>query len=253
LIESTQSAYFWGCIEEDFDLGVRKNHGPDIPALHYHPAPCANLLLQPDHPSPDGRKDTHSGGCVRYRLIAKQTGYILTVEKNAVCLFAGDQLNTGLSREPLQCGLIVQADVCPKRFQSEGAIHCACFQIEQAKMASKVSSDGTLSRARRSVDSDDELGCRIGGSQGLLIRAHPRFFVSRIGRAEKPNRVLFPTFVPAVNAGLRLVRAGLVSGRASFLGAALLRVELELRTSPPLRDEEPGLAAVLVPLAWPFR
>jgi hypothetical protein len=86
-----------------------------------------------------------------------------------------------------------------------------------------------------------------------LIRAHPRFFVSRFGRAEKPNRVLFPTFVPAVNAGLRLVRAGLVSGRASFLGATPLRFALEPRTSPLLRDDEPVLAAVLEPLEWPFR
>ena len=120
-------------------------------------------------------------------------------------------------------------------------------------MASQMPCDGTLSRACRSVNGDDKLGGGVGGSKGILIRTHPRFFVSRLGRAEKPNRVLLPTLVPAVNAGLRVVREDRVSGRTSFLGAAPLRVALEPRTRLPLRAEGPGFAVDLAPLAWPLR
>jgi hypothetical protein len=116
-------------------------------------------------------------------------------------------------------------------------------------MASQMTCNGTLPGARRSVNGDDKLGGTTGGAQAVLICTHPRFFVSRLGRAEKPNRVLFPTFVPAVNAGLRLVREGRASGRASFLEAALLRLVLDPRKRLLLRAEEPGLPAVLEPVA----
>lgn len=120
-------------------------------------------------------------------------------------------------------------------------------------MAGKMPCDRTFPGTRRSVNGDDKLSGRIGGSQGVLIRTHPRFFVSGFERAEKPNRALFPTLVPAVNAGLRVVREVRESGRASFRGAAPLRVALEPRRRLLLRAEEPGFAADLAPLAWPLR
>jgi len=74
-----------------------------------------------------------------------------------------------------------------------------------------------------------------------------------LGRAEKPNRALFPAFAPAVNAGFRLPREGRASGRTSFLEALPFRAVLEPRVRLPLRAEELGLPTVLVPLARPLR
>ena len=64
---------------------------------------------------------------------------------------------------------------------------------------------------------------------------HPRFFVPSLGLAVKPNRLLFPAFVPAVSAGFRLFRAaGRVSVRESLRWLLPVRetVDLELFDRP---------------------
>jgi hypothetical protein len=88
--------------------------------------------------------------------------------------------------------------------------------------------------------------------QGAFFRTHPRFFVSclGLGRAVKPKRLLLPARVPAVSAGLRVLRdEGRVSGRASLRGPLAVREVLLLALPVTL-----GLpAAGLAPLLWPFR
>jgi len=69
-------------------------------------------------------------------------------------------------------------------------------------MASQMPGNGTLSRAGRAVDGDDHLPGRPKGAQEAFIRTHPRFFVSCLGGTAKPNRLLFPDFVPADKADL---------------------------------------------------
>jgi hypothetical protein len=75
--------------------------------------------------------------------------------------------------------------------------------------------------------------------------------------------LLFPAFVPAVKAGLRLLRASgreslrappLARGSAPFLEALPLREAVALRKVLPPREFALGLpAAVLEPLLWPLR
>jgi hypothetical protein len=69
-----------------------------------------------------------------------------------------------------------------------------------------------------------------------------------LGGAVKPNRLEFPAFVPAVKAGLRLLRAGRASGLASFRAALPLRVPLPFLGWLLLRGAVPALPAALAPL-----
>ena len=106
----------------------------------------------------------------------------------------------------------------------------------------------TLSRTSRAVDGDNDLPGRLNGAQGGFFRTHPRFFVPCLGGAVKPNRLEFPALAPAVKAGLRLLRAGRASGRASFLAALPLRVPLPFLGWLLLREVVPALPPALVPL-----
>jgi hypothetical protein len=68
--------------------------------------------------------------------------------------------------------------------------------------------------------------------------------------------LLFPAFVLAVKAGLRLLRAGRAAGRESLRGALVFletlppRAVLALREGLLLRALAPGLPAVFAPLLW---
>src|ERR1039458_6195761 len=99
-----------------------------------------------------------------------------------------------------------------------------------------MAGDGALSRSGRAVDGDDDLaGRRERAERG---GTHPRFFVPCLGRAVKPNRLLFPALAPAASAGLRLLprealapRTGLLAPRevVADFPAGLEPLELTLR------------------------
>ena len=90
-------------------------------------------------------------------------------------------------------------------------------------MPGQMLCNGAFARAGRAVDSDNDLPRRLNRAQCYFVCTHPRFFVSCLGRAVKPNRLLFPALVPAVRAGLRLLCAGRASVRESVRGMLLLR------------------------------
>jgi hypothetical protein len=77
-------------------------------------------------------------------------------------------------------------------------------------MPRQMAGDGTLSRSGRAVNGDDDLPG--GRTLESFLPTHPRFFVPCLGRAVKPNRLLFPAFEPAARAGLRLLPRGPRSG-----------------------------------------
>jgi len=110
-------------------------------------------------------------------------------------------------------------------------------------MPGQVAGDRAFSCPGRPVNGYDDLPGPRCGTGTRLEPVHPRFFVSRLGRAVKPNCLLLPALAPAASAGLRLspLREGRASGRAS------------LRTALPLRGAAPGLAADLEPPVWPLR
>jgi len=118
-------------------------------------------------------------------------------------------------------------------------------------MPGQVPGDGALSRTGRTINGYDNFSGRPQSAQRAIVQTHARFFVScldfALGRAVKPYRLLFPTLVPAVSAGLRLLRTGRASGRASLRSAPPFRLALALRAFAP------GLAAALAPLLWPLR
>ena len=120
-------------------------------------------------------------------------------------------------------------------------------------MPGQMPRNRTLSRASRAVDGNNDLAGSLNGAQRGFFRTHPRFFVPCLGGAVKPNRLEFPAFVPAVSAGLRLLRAGRASGRASFRAALPLRVPLPLLGWLLLREVVVALPAALAPLEWPLR
>jgi hypothetical protein len=88
-------------------------------------------------------------------LIAEEAGYVFTVEQDAVFPLARNKLDSGFSRKLFQRSVLVQADLCPESLKSEGAVHCACLEVEQAKVASEMPGEGTLPSSRRSVNGDD--------------------------------------------------------------------------------------------------
>jgi hypothetical protein len=78
-----------------------------------------------------------------------------------------------------------------------------------------------------------------------VIESQARFLVFCLGRAVKPNRLLFPVFLPAVKAGLRLLLPR--TERAS------LREALPFRERLPARAFPVDLPVALTPLTWPLR
>src|SRR5208282_2248157 len=115
-------------------------------------------------------------------------------------------------------------------------------------MAVQVAGNGAFARACRAVDGDDDLASRFLGADETVVLAHPRFFVPCLAGAVKPYRLLFPAFVPAVRAGLRLPCA---AGRA--LDRASLRGALAVRDKLPLRGAALDFPAGFAPLPWPLR
>ena len=116
-------------------------------------------------------------------------------------------------------------------------------------MPRQMAGYGTLARAGRAVNGYDDLAGGTNAARKVFFRTHARFFVSclgldwDLGRAVKPNRLLFPAFAPAVKAGLRLLRPDRESARAS--------VRVSVRA--PVRPPGLGLAVGLAPLEWPLR
>jgi hypothetical protein len=115
-------------------------------------------------------------------------------------------------------------------------------------MPGQMAGNGTLSRTGGAINRDDDLSIGFKSAQGAIFQTHARFFVScfdvGLGRAVKPYLLLLPAFAPAVNAGLRLVRDERASGRESWRGALLARVELAARGVGLV------LLAVFDPLVW---
>jgi hypothetical protein len=122
-------------------------------------------------------------------------------------------------------------------------------------MPGEMPGDGTFSRSGGAINRYDDLSIGLKSAHRAIFQTHARFFVScfvfGLGRAVKPYLLLLPALAPAVKAGLRLVRDGRASGRASWRGA-LPRVATAVR----------GLALVLPavfdpfawdPLVWPLR
>lgn len=108
-------------------------------------------------------------------------------------------------------------------------------------MPRQVAGNGTLSRSGRTVNGDDDLACRIERAGGRIT--HPRFFVPLFGRAVKPNRLLFPAFVPAARVVFRLPpgRAGRAVVLESLLRGALpLPAALAVLAWPPFRELHAG-------------
>jgi hypothetical protein len=184
-------------------------------------------------------------------LIAEQAGHVFAVEQDAIFLLARFQAEGGFGGKAFQARTLVQGECRAKRLQGEGAVHGAGLQIEKAKMPGQMAGYCALSRASRTINGDDDLPAMLKGAQGAFFRTHARFFVSclgrGLGRAVKPNCLLFPAFVPAAKAGLRLPRTGRASGRES------LREAVPLRGTLLLRAVVLGLAAALAPLVWPLR
>ena len=113
-------------------------------------------------------------------------------------------------------------------------------------MAGQMLGDCTFARACRPVNGHNDLSAWLNRANGAICRAHPRFFVLCLDDDVKSNRLTVPALAPVVRAGLRLLRTGRASGRASLRGALLLLTGL------PLRTVEVGFAAVLLPLLWPL-
>jgi hypothetical protein len=116
-------------------------------------------------------------------------------------------------------------------------------------MQGQAAGDGAFTRARGTIDGDNDLSAQLRRSYAASFRAHPRFFVLCLEEAVKPYRVLLPTLVAADNAGLRLPRAARTSGRGSFLE----RLGLERLAREVLARLDGGFAAAFPAVAWPLR
>jgi hypothetical protein len=146
LIVATEAADFRRGVEEDFDFSMGKDDSADVAAFHDDAAGLGKLLLEADHPGANDGEDTDFGGRVGDGLIAKQAGDVFTVEQDAVFIFAGLEMNGGFSGEGFKGGVVVKREANAESLEAEGAVHGACFQIEEAEMAGQMAGYGAFAR-----------------------------------------------------------------------------------------------------------
>ena len=102
LVVAAQAPHFGSGVQKDLYLCVGKDNRANVAALHHHPALCAHLLLQADHPGANGGKDAYPGCCVGDDLIAEQAGNVFAVEQNAIFRFARFQADRGFGGQGFQ-------------------------------------------------------------------------------------------------------------------------------------------------------
>ena len=151
-------------IEEDFYIGVGKNDRPDVAAFHDHAAAAAEIALEFDHPRANVGMNADARGSLGNVGIADAFGDVGAVEKDTIAVTVGFEADIGVTGETLERECIVEVVVGEDRFQGEGAIHGAGFEIEKAEVLGEMPGDGALAGASGAVNGDDGAACHSGFS-----------------------------------------------------------------------------------------
>ncbi len=103
-------------------------------------------------------------------------GDVDSIEQDAIAVGAGLEAHLSGVGERVQRGGIAGGDSGVERFEGEGAIHGAAFDIEQAEALGERAGDGALPCTGGAIDGDDERGNgeRLAFAHliSLLRRAH---------------------------------------------------------------------------------
>lgn len=166
LIKAALTTDLGSCVQKDLDVGVWEDDCADVAAFHHDSAGSPHLLLQADHPRTHQRMDADAGGCVSDLRIADEAGYIFLIKQDAIFVLTGLQANCGFVGEGVESSGVVKRDFAAQGLEGEGAVHGACFKVEQAKVARQMACNGAFARAGRTVDGDDNPAGGLIGVEG---------------------------------------------------------------------------------------
>ena len=131
---------------------VRKNHGPDVPASHDNPPPAQGPLLGDQRQAHPGHLAYQRGALAQLRAV------------HAVCVvLAVDPQTAALDpelhpvRQAGQVGAIGEFHPPLQSQQGDGSIHQPAVYERQLECFGHPPADGRLARARRPIDSDNQL------------------------------------------------------------------------------------------------
>src|SRR5262245_31935081 len=138
----------------ELDLGVREDDGPDVAALHHHPAGSAELPLERDQVLPhhrtgrDARREFPGVGA------ADRCGEIDPVDGQPCALVA--HLEAQAAHQAFQRVVVVQRDAALVRDHPHGAVHRARVDVRVAEPAGERTARAALARAGGAVDRDHD-------------------------------------------------------------------------------------------------
>src|SRR5262249_1259790 len=110
LQEAPRTAGLRRGIEEDFDLGLRKNFCAYVPAFHDYAPARSHLLLAPDHPLADRRMHGNLRSSFGDGLAANTIRYVLAIEQHAIPFLARHKLDARLAGQSRQSSAIIEGN-----------------------------------------------------------------------------------------------------------------------------------------------
>lgn len=129
-------------IEEDLDFGIGEDGGADITAFHNDAAGEAEDALLRDHPGTDAGVDRDAGGTGGDIGLANAAGDIGAIEKDAIALTGGLEMDGGVRGEGEERGFVVEVKIVFDGFEGERAVHGTGLEIEQTEATSEVRGEG---------------------------------------------------------------------------------------------------------------
>ena len=144
--------FLWRCIEVDLHVGVRKNDGADVPALHHDSARCSHqTLLGDEHAANRGQARHFSRRAIDFRR-ADRARDVLSIDDHAILV----KIETDAFAKSRDRRLVVHIKTLANGHQGDGAIHRPGVDVAIAQFCRNGAGDRSLAGSGRAVDGDDQ-------------------------------------------------------------------------------------------------
>ncbi len=139
-------------IEKDFHLSVGENDGTDVAPLHDNAILFRNAALMAEQCTADAWDGGDVRGCSGHGGFANGVADILSIQKDATVPW--DKVQNGFLGKLLKTVHVARFDMQAQSPESDGAVHGAAIDIDEAQLFGHAPGQCTLARAGRTVDSN---------------------------------------------------------------------------------------------------